>query len=283
MRIVLMILALGSLPVAGASEQARPLSADEIMARVAVNQDRAEAARAEFVYRQHVVIRLRNSHGTLEREEISDFQATPEQTSTHKELVGFTGRHRKGRSMEGYDQSGEADEDGFRNQADAHLSKNLRDDLISDRKSKDGVAADLFPLTAKQQRKYRFILKGEEIYRDTPVYRIAFEPRKGEDETCWKGEALISKADFQPLSVTTKLAPAIPFLVRTAMGTNLQGLGFSVEYRKFAGDVWFPVSYGTEFRVHVLFVYSRMVSISMTNSDFRRADVKSSVDFNPVQ
>jgi hypothetical protein len=262
------------------------MTADEIMARVAVNQDRAEAARAAFVYRQNVIIRVRDSHGKLVREEISDYQATPEESSTHKELVHFTGRYRQGKSMVQYNASGDDTQDGFRDQADAHMSKNLRDGLISDKKSKDGVSSDLFPLTAKQQRKYRFISKGEETYRGEAVYRIAFEPNKSSndgDDTCWKGEALISKADFQALHVSTKLAPVIPFWVRTALGTNVPGLGFSLDYQKFAEGVWFPVSYGTEFRVRALFVYSRQISISMTNSDFRRAEVKSQVAFDPVQ
>ena len=57
----------------------------------------------------------------------------------------------------------------------------------------------------------------------------------------------------------------------------------TVEYRKFDEGVWFPVSYGTEFRFHVLFFYSRQIAVSMVNSDFRRADVKSSVEFETTQ
>lgn len=260
-----------------------PASADEIMAKVAVNQDRAERARADFVYRQNIVVRLRDTHGKLVREEISDYQVIPDEQRTHKELIKFAGRYRRGGAMLSYGKSGEGLEGGFRYEADGHMAKNLREGLINDRKSKDGVSAELFPLTAREQRKYHFILKGEETYQGTGVYRIAFEPNKSDDETCWKGEALISQADFEPLVVTTRLAPAIPFLVRTALGTNVQGLGFSVQYRKFADGVWFPLSYGTEFWVRALFLYSRQITISMVNSDFRRADVKTSVEFDTLQ
>jgi hypothetical protein len=75
----------------------------------------------------------------------------------------------------------------------------------------------------------------------------------------------------------------LPLLVRTVLGTNLPGLGFTVQYRKFDDGVWFPVSYGTEFRIRAVFVYSRQVSISMVNSDFRHADVKSTVAFDSIQ
>ena len=192
--------------------------------------------------------------------------------------------------MVAYAKSGKDKEDGFREEADSDLAHNLRDDLTGDRKSKDGVAPKLFPLTAKEQRKYRFTRKGEETYRGVEVYRIAFEPKENTplietdgDDPPWSGDALISKADFQPMLVTTRLAKKIPFLVRTALGTNLPGLGFSIRYEKFEKGVWFPVSYGTEFRIHVLFIYSRQVSISLVNSDFRRAEVQTAVEFEKVQ
>lgn len=84
--------------------------------------------------------------------------------------------------------------------------------------------------------------------------------------------------------ITTKLARGIPIWVRTVLGTNLPGLGFSVEYREFGDGAWFPVSYGAEFNVRIFFVYSRRVSISLLNTEFRRANVTSSVQFDgPVK
>jgi hypothetical protein len=199
-------------------------------------------------------------------------------------LVKFTGRYLQDGAMVSYAKSGEGEEGGFRNEADSHIARHMRDDWGRDKDSKDGVSPRLFPLTGREQRKYRFALKGEETYQGAPVYRIAFEPiRHNGDERPWKGEALISKVDFEPLVISTKLAYQIPLVVRTVLGTNLPGLGFSVRYQKFEDGVWFPVSYGTEFRVHILHVYSRRVAISMASSDFKRTDVNSSVAFDPVQ
>jgi hypothetical protein len=265
-----------------AAESEPPNSADEIMARVAVKQDQAEHARENFVYRQIIVVRLRDSHSKLVREEISDYQVMPDAQTTRKELVKFAGRYALQGSMVSYSESGKSQEEGFRNEADAHLAHNLGQDLVGDKKSKDGVGHKLFPLTARELPKYRFTLLGEEKYQGTAVYRIRFEPNVSDDRP-WKGEALVSKADFAPLLVTTKLAHNLPLLVRTAFGTNLPGLGFSVQYRKFDDGVWFPVSYGTEFRIRAVFIYSRQVSVSMVNSDFRHADVKSTVAFDSVQ
>ena len=63
------------------------------------------------------------------------------------------------------------------------------------------------------------------------------------------------------------------------MMTNLKGLGFSVSYQKFADGLWFPVSYGGEFELRAVFFYSRKISVSMANSDFRRTDVTTNVAY----
>src|SRR5581483_4638861 len=111
---------------------------------------------------------------------------------------------------------------------------------------------------------------GAETYRDRRVFRVAFTPKQHSE---WKGEALIDAAESQPVFVATKLAHGIPLPVKALLGTDVRGLGFSVSYQKFADGVWFPVSYGGEFSLHVLFFYKRTISISMTNTDFRHVDV----------
>ena len=257
------------------------MGADDIMARVAVNQDAAEIARTAYVYHQKVEVRLRDTHGHLTREEISEYQVMPDAEGSDKELIKFTGRYlHKGELVE-IRKPGPGDHEGIREEADAEIADDLRRDLTGDRKSKDGITAELFPLTAKEQRKYSFTLAGEERYQGADVYRVTFKP-KNSDQTVWSGEALISKADFQPMVVTTRLARGIPFWVKTTLGTDLQGLGFSVQYRKFDKDVWFPVSYGTEFKVKAVFFYARHIAMSLVNSDFRRADVQTSVQFDDV-
>jgi len=57
-------------------------------------------------------------------------------------------------------------------------------------------------------------------------------------------------------------------------------LGFAVSYQKFDDGVWFPVSYGGEFELKAVFFYKRAISIAMTNSDFRRADVTSDITYS---
>ena len=71
----------------------------------------------------------------------------------------------------------------------------------------------------------------------------------------------------------------MPLAIRTLLGTNFHGVGFTVAYEKFADGLWFPVSYGGEFELRGLFLYHRVMTVAMKNSDFRRTDVTSNVAY----
>ena len=283
------------LALIAASEPAAPVTAEAIMARVAANQDRAQQLRASYIYRQRIVVRLRDSGGKLVREEDSRYDVTPTPDGTKKELAAFSGRYRakkKPRSGDGmvpYDKSSFEAPDR-RVDIDADHVKDLCDELVNDEKSRDGLAAGLFPLTTQQQQRYRFELAGEEDFRGVPVYRIKFAPRRREggvdiDTTSgpWTGEALVTRDGAQPMLVTTRMARKVPVAIRTMLGSDLNGVGFSIRYEKFGEGVWFPVSFGTEFYGRLLFFYKRNVSISLENSGFRRADVSSTIQYADVK
>ena len=65
------------------------------------------------------------------------------------------------------------------------------------------------------------------------------------------------------------------------IGTNVKQLGFAVSFQKFEDGVWFPVSYGGEFELKVVFLYKRKISISMTNTGFERVAVSSNITYSP--
>ena len=65
----------------------------------------------------------------------------------------------------------------------------------------------------------------------------------------------------RPLGIDSQLAFKIPWGIRVFLGTNLSQTGFSVNYQRVAENVWFPVTYGTEFRVSVLFRYKRTITL----------------------
>jgi hypothetical protein len=261
-----------------AAAQSAPPDVARIMARVGANQQSAHDARQFYVYRQEQLLRMRRGSGKLAREERREYVVTPVKQGFQKQLSKFAGKYELKGKLVPYDQP-EYRYKGL--DLDGDLIHDMADDLMNDRKSRDGIGQDLFPLTAEEQKNYDFRLLGTEDYRGRSVYRVTFQPRRnaphGEDDPSWKGEALIDAEEYQPVQVVTSLAERIPVLVKVLLGTDIKGLGFSVTYRKFADGVWFPVSYGGEFEVRGLFFYKRKISVSMQNTDFRKTDVNSTV------
>jgi hypothetical protein len=273
-------------PSASTASAGGPLTADQIMARVAANQDRAEALRSEYVYHQRIRVLLEKASGKRMRDVTSDYLVTPTPDGTKKELTHVEGYYRhKGKylAFQGKNASPPGstisvhcctvpDEDGV----DGDMAQDFRDDLLND-KSKDGIGSDLFPLTTQHQKDYRFQLLGQETIHGRPAYRVKFGP-KDRSDIDWAGEADIDAADLEPVRVYTKLSRPIPFLIRKFL-VDLPGLGFDVEYARQPDGVWFPASFGTEFRVRVLMFWARNIIVSMTNSDFEHARVQHSIRF----
>jgi hypothetical protein len=249
-----------------------------IMARVGENQERASALRREFTFHQKQLSRMNRGGGKLAREEKREYEVIPGAEHVQKSLTQFEGRYEYKGKYVSYDRPGYTYKDM---DIDGELIDDLSDDMTGDRHSRDGINCDLFPLTSAQQHKYQFKLLGAENYHGRDVYRVAFEPRPHQDfdEAVWKGEALIDAAEYQPVSVHTKLAVRIPLAVKTLLGTDIKGLGFAVTYQKFDEGVWFPVSYGGEFEIRAVFFYKRTIAINMVNTDFRRTSVNSNVRY----
>ena len=270
------LLAVAVMAVGAAMAQAPDVTG--IMKRVGDNQERASSLRREFTFHQRQLLRMNRGNGKLAREEKREYDVTPADRKIHKDLVHFEGRYEYKGKYIAYDRPGytykEMDIDG-------ELIDDLSNDLTGDRHSRDGISCDLFPLTTEQQQRYRFRLLGTESYRGREVFRIAFEPKPHQefDEAAWKGEALIDTAEFQPVSVHTKLAIKIPLAVKTLLGTDIKGLGFSIAYQKFDEGVWFPVSYGGEFEIRAVFFYKRTIAVNLVNSAFRRVNVTSNVTY----
>lgn len=255
------------------SLRAQSLTAEQIMERVAVNQDKAEKQRADYIYQQRIRVATRRPNGKLMRQETTVYTVAPASSGTEKQIKSLDGRYwRKGEYI---DYQGEPRPNA--DSLDGDLVKDMRDDCANEN-SKDGLGRNLFPLTSDQQEKYWFKLLGEQATSGRQAYRIGFGPRD-HNEITWAGEAVIDKQEFQPITVFTKLSRRIPFVVRTMLGTDLPGVGFNVEYRRFGDGVWFPVSFGTEFRLHAVFFINREITISLENSGFRRAQVDSSIEY----
>ncbi|HEX5426263.1 MAG TPA: hypothetical protein VF283_22435 [Bryobacteraceae bacterium] len=254
-----------------ASPSTRPTAAS-IMARVAKNQDRSNQIRADYIYRQRIHVASRKSNGKLMCEERRDYLVIPGADSTTKKLQVLSGRcwHKRryvsfSKKLQGHDQS-----------IDCSIVDSFAGDFTNEH-SKDGIAKDLFPLTTEQQKKDEFKLIGVTTLDGRKVYRIGFRPKDKKD-IAWAGEADIDESEFQPVYVFTKLSRRLPFAVRTFLAA-LPGLGFNVQYHRQADGVWFPTSFGTEFRIKILMFYRRTYTISLENSDFQRAHVTSNIRY----
>ena len=255
----------GSAAQLGAEDPA--LTAEAIMTRVAANQDRSDKLRAEYVYHQHIHIVTRKANKKVMREESTDYLVVPSPEGTKKELTLITGRYwHKGRYVE-FKGEPAPDSDSL----DAGLINDFRKDTANEQ-SKDGFARDYFPLTTEEQKKFQFRLLGKETLQSREVYHLAFGPLDKKDYD-WAGEAYIDATDFQPVTVFTKLSRQLPFLVRELV-VDLPGIGFNVQYRRQSDGVWFPTSFGTEFRLRVLAFFARDISISLENTDFEHTHVE---------
>src|SRR5262249_14955121 len=150
-----------------------------------------------------------------------------------------------------------------------------------------------FPLRSKDLPYYRFSMKEQTDYKGRRTYRILFEPVKKEncvhiggdsDNDCdsrpWKGEVWIDAAEFQPARIDTQLAFSIPWGIRVFLGTNLRQVGFSITYVRVGDNVWFPATYGTEFRFNVLWGYKRTITLSMENSGFQKTAATSKIEYD---
>ena len=257
------------LPLTASAQQ--PLTADEIMARVAANQDKAIEMRGHYVYKQHAHTASLKTNGKLVREETDDYDVFPATKGLDRKLVSLSGRYwHKGR-YEFFDHEPIPDA----NSLDADLTHDWMHDRAQ-HSTRDGVGSHLFPLTSEKQKEYEFHLIGEDTLNGRPVYHIRFEP-KDKHDVDWSGEAFIDKAEFQPVTVFTKLSRKLPFFVRGVMGVDVPGAGFNVTYVRLEKDVWFPETFGTEFELHLFHMFSRTVTVSMKNSDFRKTHVDTKI------
>jgi len=255
---------------------------EEIMRRVALNQAKSLELRTSYVYHQKQLLRMIRGTKKIAREELREYTITPKFRGNDRQLVHFEGK---------YEQNGKYiafDEPGFTHKdldLDGELLKELADDMMHDKNGKDGLANDLFPLTYRRQQKYNFKFVKTETVKGVKAHRIRFEPKEKpelknlEDGAIWKGEALIDAQEYQPIQVATQMAFKMPMAIRTFLGTNLNGVGFTVNYQKFEDGLWFPVSYGGEFELRAVFLYHRHMTINMTNSDFRRTNVQSNIAY----
>ena len=247
------------------------------MAQVAVNQDKAVEMRRSFIYQQHTVVATRHFNGKLVRQETADYEVAPTANGVERKLTLLAGVC----TAKGHTVVFKGEPRPEPGSLDGDLVQDFREDLLNE-KSKDGVGKDLFPLTTDEQKQYRFELLGHRQVEGRDTYQIGFSPADSDDVT-WAGEAWIDVEELQPVRVFTHLSRKLPLLVRTMLGTDVPDIGFNVQYRRVEKDVWFPVSFGSEFRLRAVFFIKRDITMSMEASGFKKAQIDSRVSYEDVK
>jgi hypothetical protein len=252
-------------------------TADGIVAKMAANLERAATERQQFVYEQTVRSRMLRTNGKVARQETRQYSALPAPGVTEKKLTALDGEIHKGNTVTKYTdpktQSGGIDLDGA-------LIDSLTEQLVNDKESRDGIPKALFPLGSDALHKYDFHFVDTTEQKGRSTHHLTFAPKKGAEEAHWKGDLYVDAAEYQPVQIATDLTLKIPLFVRAVFGTNIRQTGFAVSYQRVAENVWFPVSYGSEFRLDVLFGYKRVITMALTSTGFRRAAVDSSITFS---
>ena len=257
-----------------AADAAETLTANDIMQRVAENQTRAQEARAKYVFDMNVFVRLKRANGKLAREESRQYVVAPGAEKASRKLIKVEGRIQDGSHVINYMEA------GFRTK-DMDIDGAITDSFAREvmwRKSQMGPMIDWFPMTRERQSYYGFTMQGEEKYHGFDVYRIAFDGH-GEEDDCWKGEALIEKNEFQPVLITSHWTCKIPRAATIMLGITVHDIGAKITYQRFDKDVWFPVTCGGEMKLRLFFGYARTIAFSAKNSGFRKTEVDTSIDF----
>src|SRR5688572_11948935 len=128
--------------ILGLSSAAEPMrdSVQEIMAKVAENQDRAQEMRSAFVYNQTLLLRFKRGNGKLAREELREYTVTPTSIGTNKQLSNFRGVYETKGNLVKYGAPGHKYRDL---DIDGELIDELAKELANEKKSRDGVTMEL--------------------------------------------------------------------------------------------------------------------------------------------
>lgn len=257
--LILFALAVSLAHPARPEEASDVLSVNSIMARVAANQDRVEKLRSDYDCKEHIRVVTRKLNGKMMREETADYEVLAAPAGPHAQLNSLTGRYWHNGKYEDFKGEPVPEPGSW----DADYIRDVRLCLTEQTRCTGG--GHLFPFTTTEQQEYDFHLIGKDSVAGRSAYRIAFVP-KDKEMYAWTGEALIDTTDFQPIRIFTRLSRRVPFFVRHAIGTNLSGAGYELDYKKDANGDWFPVTYGTEYKLRLFFHINRTITVSMDTS-----------------
>ena len=210
------------------------------------------------------------------RQESRVYSVAPKPSATEKNRLSLDGEVHKGSQIIQYTDP-KTENSGV--DLDGSLFRSLTDDLVDDKESRDGISKSLFPLGNDTLAKYGFQLLDTRVYKGCSTHHLTFAPKKGAEDANWKRDLYVDAAEYQPVQIATDLTFKMPLLVRAVFGTNIGQTGFAVSYQRVAENVGFPVSYGSEFRLDVLFGYQPVITMDLISSNLQCATARSAIQF----
>ena len=127
------------------------------------NQDSSEKLRSQYIYQQHIQVISKKPSGKVLREETADYHVVPKPDHTERTLEQLTGRYWHKGKYEAF--SGEPVPES--DSTDAELVHDFREDVTNE-KSKDGLAHDLFPAHHRRAKKLQVSPHRPRTFRRTP-------------------------------------------------------------------------------------------------------------------
>jgi hypothetical protein len=181
-----------------------PRDGRAIMEMVAANTSAATEARREYVYTQKVRASLLRSNGQVICKESREYTVIPQEKTTDKKLVSFSGECREGKRMvyaekrpytapavkkPGMQETGEKETEKKETEKkektspeddDRQTIAGVVDGLANARNSRDGIPRELFPLLAEDLPYYKFTPEGRDHCARAP--RLGHPVRTGRAE-----------------------------------------------------------------------------------------------------
>ena len=256
----------------GAAPAEESLTAEAIMARVATNQDSSEKLRSQYIYHQHIQVISKKPSGKVLREETADYHVVPKPDHTERTLEQLTGRYWHKGKYESF--SGEPVPEA--DSTDGELVHDFRDD-VTDEKSKDGLAHDLFPLTTDEQKNYKFRLLDHEPFEGRPCLPHRLSLRRTTRTRIGPARPIsMPRSSSRFTFLRSSLSPC-----RLASG-NLWGSTFPVSASRFTtGDrtmeSGFPPAWAANFAFRVFFFFNRTMTVSLENKAFEHTHVQTRI------
>lgn len=158
-------------------------TADQIMAKVAANQDRTEAARTRYIYLQHIRAVSRKTNGRVMCEEITDSRVSPRTKGSHQDLLKLDGRAwQKNHYIH------------YATLQDQETAEHKDKQAKSEQEDLDGIDVDLVENLRKKTPLTTVLQTQKKKAHEAKLVSMLMLPTRGSRRTGWRKDSFRSRA-----------------------------------------------------------------------------------------